>query len=178
MRIQLGKLIVEPTDRPKDLHDLLSTFTYGYKINGTVITKDFSKYLTISPDKIIKTKTGVCWDYVAFEDYIFKNFFKKYDYTLYYIEDAGSHVRGTHTWLAYNEYNKIKVIEASWYKHSGIREYNSEKEMLDDYTELFFKDAEGKAIDGVLYSFKQPSKYDLSPEEYMNYIYNRGKKIK
>ena len=151
----------------------------AYKDNGNLSDKLWDKYKTISPQDFEKYKTGTCWDYVAYEDYYFKTNFPEVKYKLYYCEflfhnkeENNWNQCQTHTWLVYSLNNKYYIFEVAWDSHKGIKEFNSESDMINYYIkELQKANKKEYKYDKELYKlleFKQWNDYGLDFDSYMN----------
>lgn len=82
----------------------------------------------------------------------------------------------THTWLSYHTNNKYYIIESSWYKNRGIHEYDTKKDMIDDYATRFLKSnhtTHHEAKYAVL-TYKLPSTYNMPPIDFMDYVWKYG----
>ena len=170
-------------DTPEELNDYMNkNIEYGFMVGGKLETEDYSKYKTISPSDFEKYHAGVCWDYVAYEYSYFKRYFKELPCKLYYIEACATDgTEPTHAWLTYKDNSKIISFESAWGDNAGLHEYSSETEMVNDYIGKFIKFNEKILTDEkryVVLTFNQPTKYNLTPLEYMNYIWDHHKVIR
>lgn len=131
---------------------LYDNFDYGIVINNNgkkKIYDDFDqeiyyKYKTQTTDEFDRNKTGICWEYAAYEYKWIKSNINNSNPVIYFIGsyDEYDNCQNTHTWVAYKQNNMINVIEVSWYKNRGIFHYKSEKDMLKDYISKFLKDGD------------------------------------
>ena len=166
----------ELVNNPKDLNKVLNKFDYGVISIKTGKKVDQKFYKSLSPLEFLKYKCGICWDFCAYQDKWFKNHNIKY--SLYFVSAKTSTYK-THTFLIYQdkETKKFCIFESSWGKMQGIHEYNSEKEAMMDYFNKFKDDLPDKNKSTnkyLLMKYKQPLKYHLSANDYLNYIYNNG----
>lgn len=122
-----------------------------------------------SPDELLRTKCGVCWDQVELE----RELFSKTDYKFYtyfiYIKD--NDMLPSHTFLVYEDNSKYYWFEHSWGVYKGIHEYNS----LDDlFSELIikFRDSHPEVSkENMIYLYKYDKpKYGISCEEFYDFI--------
>ena len=103
------------------------------------------------------------------------------DYSKYsfYIQcNTTNHVEPTHTWLGFEYNGKVYSFESSWQSEQGIREFDSVKAMLKYYkkAQLIFVSKQNMHCTGyTIREFKQPAKFNLGPEEYMQYCLTHGK---
>ena len=169
----------------------LNNYNYGLIIDGKPYIGydlDFSKYKTISPEDFVKYQTGVCWDYVEYEAYYFTNELEmrltKYklkedkSYSMYYmqhIDQDGD--MPTHTWLGYKLDSKIYSFESSWRSIQGVKEHKTEKDMVKYYLQeqVKYQESNNNPLGNyVVLKYSQMPKYNLTPEEYMNIILDKG----
>lgn len=157
-----------------EIMNLMKDIKYGWvdKNNKTheLVDETFSdNYMLQSPNEVIKTKIGVCWDQVELERYFFEeNDWKVKTYFLvYYDGDKCS----THTFLTFEKDNKYYWFEHAWEIFSGIHEYKSLKELLFDVRDKFIK---YELNDGytlcnlVLHEYRKP-KYHITVQEFYNH---------
>lgn len=154
-----------------EIMELMNDIEYGWVDKDKNIYLDTSEgfssnYALQSPEEILKTKTGVCWDQVELERYYFSQTnipFKTY-FMCYYDNDRCP----THTFLIYEKNNNYYWFEHSWKKYIGIHESNDLKELLEDirskFIEMEVKDKFNKN-NMMLYEYIKPS-YGLSVEEF------------
>ena len=151
---------------PRDLNKILNSYKYGYVIHGKPYEgDDFSKYTTLSPEQFAKYKIGVCWDYVAYEYWYFKKYFK-YPVQLYYIE--GDNGNKSHTWLTYTDNGSVYAFESSWKSYQGIHKFKDVNDMSITYSSKFAKTCKTKGL--IMYKMTQIDEYGLDPNTYMDRI--------
>lgn len=162
-----------------DIMKLMNDIEYGWidKNNNPHITVDnFSNnYRLQSPDKLTKTKLGVCWDQVELERKYFSenNFNIKTYFIVYYDNDKCP----THTFLTFNKNNKFYWFEHSYEKFRGIHEYNTVKDLLLDVANKFIKDTTEYNYDKenlLIFEYKKPE-YNISTQEFYNHCENGNK---
>ena len=133
-------------------------------------------YKLQSPQELIKSKFGVCWDQVELERYCFKNHIcncKTYS-IIYYDE----HKCPTHTFLTYEKGNHFYWFEHSWKKYKGIHKYDSLKELLKDVQNKFVNDeikTEFNKFNLCIYDYKKP-KYGIGCLDFYKHC-ESGQKI-
>lgn len=155
---------------PGELQKYLSTFDYK-------MGKD---YKFQSPRDFEKNKSGICWDYAEYEAWAFNTHFTTFKmttgklrnntYSLYFTQHKGhdgSKEYPTHTWLAYMEDDTVYVVEASWSANAGLHKYKSEQDMIDAYIKKHNKHNDPY----ILAKYPMIKKYGLTPEEYLNRMY-------
>ena len=107
---------------------------------------------------------------------------KENDFSLYYMEIKDNENCPSHTWLAYKENNKVKIFESSWKSNMGIKVFNDEKEMIQNYLNQHKKvnnlENSGKVIlckyKPLLHESNSVKKIHLNPNEFMKNMYNIG----
>ena len=158
----------------------LDNIEYGFKdengnnlINSERWDNDFSKfYYLLSPEELLSSKCGVCWDQVELERKLFNDTNIECDTYFIYIDDKENLL--SHTFLTFQLDDKYYWFEHSWYDMRGIHEYNDIKELLND-VKIKFIDSRKDEIDSSLnydiyiYKYKKP-KYHINYDEFYNYI--------
>ena len=164
-------------DTPEEFLEYLNNkCEYGFISENKKYTDGLIYYHTISPAEFSKKHIGVCWDYANYECAYFKEYFKDIPCELYYIEMASLPEEPTHTWLSYHTNNKYYIIESSWYKNRGIHEYDTKKDMIDDYVARFLKSNHATHHEAkyAVLTYKLPSIYNMQPIDFMNYVWKYG----
>jgi hypothetical protein len=158
---------------PEKIFEMLSEVEYGWVGKNNVIHKnDFetfsNEYKLQSPEELIKSKIGVCWDQVELERKYFED--NGVNVKTYFIVHYDNDKCPTHTFLIYEKGNKYFWLEHSWFKYRGIHKYNSLKELLVDVRDKFIIDQ----LDGVfnkdnlcVYEYLKP-KYGISVSDFYN----------
>ncbi len=113
-------------------------FNYGW------IDQDGKLYSLQSPEELMNSKLGICWDRTElYRDY-FKNMTNlKYEtFYLLYEDGAGC---PSHTILVYYTNNKVYWFEPMFQGkncyYSGIHEYNNLNDLLHDFKKIWIKNA-------------------------------------
>ena len=103
--------------------DLMSIINYGWiDKNGIKHINDYDTfsddYILQSPNDLIDSKLGVCWDQVELERYYFESFNNsvKTFFIVHYDNDKCP----THTFLIYEKNGKYCWFEHSWERYRGI----------------------------------------------------------
>lgn len=147
---------------PNNIMLLMNSIEYGWvdKKNNKHFKIDNSfcdNYILQSPNEIIESKIGVCWDQVELERYYFSNTTLKIKtyFLVYYDDDKCP----THTFLTYEENNKFYWFEHSWKKYRGIYEYDSLTSLLTDIKNKFITDELNNSYTTsnlVIYEYTKP----------------------
>lgn len=113
----------------------------GEKYEGI---NDAKTYSLQSPEELINSKLGICWDRTElYRDY-FKNMTNlKYEtYYLLYEDGKGC---PSHTILVYYNNNKVYWFEPMFQNkacfYSGIHEYNNLNDLLNNFKKIWIKNA-------------------------------------
>ena len=145
-----------------NIMDLMKDIVYGWvDKNGLNHLKDFetfsSDYRLQSPEELIKSKIGVCWDQVELERYYFeKNNIKVKTYFLVHYDGGKC---PTHTFLVFKKNDKYYWFEHSWEIFKGIHEYDSLSSLLSDIRNKFItNELHNEYIDEylVLHEYEAP----------------------
>ena len=172
-------------DRIKKIMDELNDIEYGFKdiygnnlINSEIWDTDFSNfYFLLSPDELLSSKCGVCWDQVELERKLFNDLNIVCNTYFIYIDDKQN--LPSHTFLVFQLNNKYYWFEHSWYDMKGIHEYNNLDTLLND-VKIKFIDSRKNEInlelnyDTYIYKYNQP-KYHITCDEFYSYIYTQEK---
>lgn len=175
-------------DTPEKFNSYLNTFEYGYYINGKNIyeTDNFNNYKTISLDDFIFNKCGTCWDYTEYEAYYFQKYLgfkcttspltQSKTFCMYYMQHIDDDKdMPTHTWLAYNLNGNIYAFESSWKSYKGITKFNNEYDMIMEYDKRqreYYKRHNNNLYQSLFIKYVPSTKFNLTPEEFMNNIYD------
>lgn len=151
----------------------LQDIEYGWVDKDKNKRKEIDKfyendYRLQSPQELLKSKIGVCWDQVELERYYFKS---NNNIKTYFIVHYDNDKCPTHTFLTYEKNNKYYWFEHAWEKYRGIHEYNNEKEMLIDIRNKFIKmelNSNYQKNNLLLREYFKP-KYNLSVKEFFNH---------
>ncbi|MCL2331228.1 MAG: hypothetical protein FWC61_01655 [Proteobacteria bacterium] len=98
----------------------------------TNVVEDYSKAIVQSPEQLIKSRTGHCWEQTELARYLFnKNNIPCRAYNINFVyNDAGN--THTHTFLVFQSEDAFYWFEHSWAPMRGIHRYDSLKELLLD----------------------------------------------
>lgn len=124
-----------------EIMQIMENITYGFKNKeGQNILDinpdwDFSSYYLQTPDELIKTKCGVCFDQVELERKLFKE--KNIEFKTYFICIHDGDMMPSHTFLAYKDNDTYCWFEHSWGIYKGVHKCKSELELLLDVKKKF-----------------------------------------
>lgn len=171
----------------KKLEEILNKMediNYGFVDNNKNIypddlnnwDKNFGKlYYLQSPEELMKSKYGVCWDQVELERFYLTE--KNIESKSYFIIAYDNKQEPTHTFIVIKA-DKYYWLEHSWEPYRGIHEYNSLNKLLNDVKIKFEKSIKKQSIKDyklAIYEYDKP-KYNLSCIEFMDHCEN-GLKI-
>lgn len=161
-------------DFVKELDETMSKIKYGWAdTRGYTypdLTGDFAKdYCLQTPDELLKSQYGVCWDQVELERKILTDAkIKTSAYNIiHYSEDINPKMR-THTFLLFDYGNKVYWYEHAWEKHAGTHQFNSTDDAITAIKKIFVKDELGNKCDDdyiVIYEYSTPKPH-LTPSEF------------
>lgn len=153
----------------KEIMNTMETIEYGFKdINGNNIidSKSFNKeYYLQTPNELLESKYGICWDQVELERYLFNKY--NINNKTYFIFLKNNTTIPSHTFLTYQDNNKYYWFEHSWNKYKGIHEYNSIKELLNDINIKFIQEYGNYKT--YIYEYNKPN-YHITCNEFYKYI--------
>ena len=125
----------------EEIMTLMNKIEYGWVDKEgnphTKLENMAENYLLQMPEELIKSKKGVCWDQVELERYYFKE--KGIDIKSYFIVYYDNKRFPCHTFMSFKDNNKYYWFEDAWEKHRGIKEFNSEKELLEEVKKHFIE---------------------------------------
>ena len=160
----------------KDIHQLLKSMndiTYGYMSKNGDIKKEFKNfyrdYKLQSPQEVLDSKVGVCWDQVEFERHFFQKLNIKHNSI--YIEQLNKN-KNTHTFIVYEEKNKFYWFEHSFENHKGI---HGPFDSINDIIDFVHKKMENIEKDNgyISYLYKKPN-FGIGVNDFINFC-KRGK---
>jgi hypothetical protein len=176
-------------DVAKGILQKMDGIEYGFVDKNSGVHKpsndDFDEaywrdYFLQSPTELQKTKVGLCWDDVELErDYFIEAEIKvKTFFIAYRSEKELAHVDldyPTHTFVVFEDENKVFWFEYSWSPWTGIHEYTSLQDLLSDISSKFIELNGGvvKSEDNVpenlvVFEYEKP-KYGIGAKEYHQY---------
>lgn len=144
-----------------------------YPENDNEWSNDFSKkYYLQSPEELINSKLGVCWDQVELERYYFDQ--EKIKYESYFIVEYDGVEYPTHTFMIVMLEDKYYWFEHSWEPHRGIKEYDTLDSALLDIKERFIKMLINRNISTneiVIYKYEKP-KFGINSNDFFKHCEN------
>jgi hypothetical protein len=165
--------------------------TYGFvgKNSKKIFTseedmdKAWEEYYLQSPEELLESKHGVCWDTAELERFWFaEHGYKPKVYFLMFAKEEGTDLP-THTFLVYNKDDKWYWFEHSFGAHRGIHEYSSREELLEDVKKKHFQHAmkaQGATEDdfhSLRFSEYETPGFGASPEEFVSEIFEKNPQL-
>lgn len=162
-----------------NIMNLMDSIEYGFKDeNGKNIINtnpqkwddEFYKFYYLqTPDELLKSKCGVCWDQVELERKLFQD--NNIKFKTYFIYMVDHDMLPSHTFLTYENNNKYYWFEHSWSAYKGVHEYKSELELLLDVKKNFMKEHNYVSENCFLYIYEyQKPKKHITCDEFYQYI--------
>lgn len=171
-------------EKVEKIMSVMNDIEYGFKdeYGNNIIDTNPEKwdnefdsfYYLQTPEELLKTKCGVCWDQVELERNLFaKEMISIKTFFVYIVDD---NMLPSHTFLTYENDNKYYWFEHSWEKFRGIHEYSSELNLLLDIIDKFRKDhvEVSKNASLYLYEYKSPKEH-IKCNEFYKYIETQNK---
>lgn len=168
----------------ENITNVLNKIEYGFKdeLGNNIINFDYDKwennfeefYYLQTPEELLNSKCGVCWDQVELERKLFEDNDIKYKTYFVYYDDKG--MLPSHTFLIFELNNKVYWFEHSWGIYQGIHEYDSFNEAIKDICDKFKKDHLEVSKDAILYLYQydRPKKH-IKCNEFYEYIKTQKK---
>ena len=162
-----------------EIMNVMDSIEYGFKdeTGKNIINTDPQKwdeefdkfYYLQTPEELLKSRCGVCWDQVELERKLFQdNNIKVKTYFIYIVEND---MLPSHTFLTYEKDNKYYWFEHSWGVYKGIHEYESELDLLLDIKKIFKKEHDYVSENGFMYIYEyEKPKNNITCDEFYEYI--------
>lgn len=156
-----------------DAINIMNDIEYGYididKNRHNELENIVSKkYILQSPNELLKTKLGLCYDQVELERFLLQK--NKWNIETYYILGKSTEYH-TYTFLTFEKDNKYYWFENAWKKFKGVHEYKTQENLINDVKNKFIK-YELDGIDNIeIHKYNKP-KYNITLEEYNKFCLN------
>lgn len=162
-----------------EIMNLMDGIEYGFKdenANNIINTdpqkwdNEFDKFYYLqTPEELLESKCGVCWDQVELERKLFQN--RNIKFKTYFIYIVDNDMLPSHTFLTYKNDNKYYWFEHSWGLYKGVHEYASELELLLDVKKKFIAEHNYVSENAFLfiYEYKKPKNH-ITCDEFYKYI--------
>lgn len=147
----------------KEIMKLMEEIKYGWVDKEgnphTKLENMIEMYMLQTPEEVMKSKVGVCWDQVELERYYFKE--KGIDIKSYFIVYNDGKKFPCHTTMSFEDNNKFYWFEHAWDMHKGIKEFDSEESLLEEVKKHFIELELKNGYDNneiYIYNYKKPEK--------------------
>lgn len=173
------------------------TFQYGLSRHGEKIqykkvnttSKDYDLYWHLaSPDQFVRQGGGICWDYVTYEAFMFKEKFPTVPYKTWYVQFDDKGDCPSHTFLTFTLNGEYYYFENSFRKFAGIYKVGGEADAINFVLTLMSDNPDRSIEPGFLlekcqYGVRSYNALDrkmigISCVGFMNYIYDHGTELK
>ena len=165
--------------------DKMNEINYGFNLNNQNIypqddkqwSNNFSKqYFLQSPQELINSKLGVCWDQVELERYYFEQ--EKIQCDSYFIVEYDGVEYPTHTFMIITLNGKYYWFEHSWEPYRGIKKFDTIELALLDIKTKFKKMLMNRNIsfeEISIYKYEKPI-YGINSNDFFKHC-EQGEKI-
>ena len=158
-----------------EINKIMESIDYGWvdknhQTHSNVDDSFSDNYILQSPDDLLKSKTGNCWDQVELERKLFEKEHIKFDtYSIIYY---GKKELPNHTFIIYDDNGSYFWYEHSWIKYQGLHKFNSVIDALKDIKEKFINTeikGDFNPYNLCIYKYKKP-RYNISSFEFYKHI--------
>jgi len=164
---------------PNQIMKRMNDIEYGFpdeqgnnilKENPEKYEEEFDKFYYLqTPDELLQSKCGVCWEQVELERKLFQD--SNIPFRTYFIYIVDGDRLPSHTFLTYEEGGKYYWFEHSWGKYQGIHEYRSEVELLLEVRQIFEREHSYVSKKKLLFIYEyQKPKEHITCDEFYQYI--------
>lgn len=139
----------------------------------------FTECIVQSGDGILESGCGTCWDQVELERKWFQNHNYQFKTIFSWFGLPEPNNYPTHSFLAFNENNKWHWFEHSFGDYSGVHEFKTIDELIDDVLSKQLKLAINSGIatpadkELLTYHFYEQPDANLSVTGYINHVLGR-----
>ena len=165
-------------EKINEINLIMNQMEYGFKdSSGQNIINNLEKwdnefdkfYYLQTPEELLISKCGVCWDQVELERKLFSD--NNINFKTYFIYIIDNDMLPSHTFLVYNDDKNYYWFEHSWGEYKGIHKYNSIKNLFDDVIYKFKNSHKEvrKNSKVFLYEYEKP-KYHITCNDFYKYI--------
>lgn len=175
---------------PEELLKWMDCIEYGWtdkfgdarNTDEDIDTEDMFKYYkSQSPQQLIRSKRGVCWDQTALELEWFQS--KRIPCAEIYVELEDGENCPSHTFIIFQKKDNPESQEVFWFEHSwghfkGIHPYDTLRDCIRGVVDQFVRSAGHKMDDEdcpkiILTRYTKGRKYGLSLEQYMDFAHKQ-----
>lgn len=149
------------------LNKKLNKFKYGLIIKGKQSKTMTDDYKTLTIKDMDKYQTGICWDFVNYQHYMFKKYGLKDD-SYFFIMQRSKNPNDivTHTFSIVTINGKHYWFESSWGGHTGLHEVNSFRDVVYELVKQYDKDAKNKPFE--VYKYNPDNTINVSNSQFFD----------
>ena len=123
----------------QEIMKLMDEIKYGWVDKEgkphTKLENMIEMYMLQTPEEVMKSKVGLCWDQVELERFYFKE--KDIDIKSYFIVYNDGKKFPCHTTMSFEKNGKFYWFEHAWDIYKGIKEFDTEDELLEEVKKCF-----------------------------------------
>ena len=163
-----------------DINNKLNSYSYGMRIGDKIVDPEDKtlydrNYRTMSPGLFDKLKGGICYDYVAFQDFFLKSHGCHGE--IYFIEIIEPYM--THTFSIVEDGDDIIYFESAFLKLQGVYRAKTIDEICSFIINAMIDGMDIKKPRFNVYHIKvNYGWYNESMNSYLHKVHERGTKIK
>ena len=139
----------------------MSPIQYGWVdrdgAKHTDMTHFAEKYMLQTPDQLLESQLGVCWDQVELQRKLFAN--ADIDGRSFFMVHYDQDKCPTHTFILFERNNKVFWHEHAWVAFRGLHEYDNLKAAISDIRSKFINNELGDEYNPqnlVIYEYDAP----------------------
>ena len=155
-------------DKINKIYNIVKEINYGYcdkNLNKyTSFTNIDNNYYLQSPEELLKTKLGLCWDQVELLRYLYDK--ENIENKTYFIIGFHDSFISTHTFCISKIDNIYYYIENAWVINSGIYKFNDLNDALKYVKNKFT--LEFNVDFSTIFEYTKP-KYGINSNEFIKY---------
>ena len=167
-------------DSLEEINSKMDTIEYGWvdsSNNKHVDMKNYSdSYVLQSPENLLRSRLGVCWDQVELERKLFNdNGIKNRSFFIVYYDNDKC---PTHTFILLEHSNEVYWYEHAWATMRGLHRFDSfEQAILSVYNTFIDKELHGKynPQNLIIYEYETPP-YGISCSDFYKHC-EKGKRV-
>ena len=164
----------------KKIDAKMSLIQYGWIDNNgtkhTDMTHFAEKYMLQTPDQLLRSRLGVCWDQVELQRELFTDVgITTHSFFIVYYDGNKC---PTHTFTIFEHNDKVFWYEHAWTIMRGLHEYDNLKNAISDIRNQFIDnelDSKYNPQNLIIYEYNAPKK-NLSCFDFYKHCEN-GKRI-
>ena len=168
-------LVYKAKNRPKQIMSMLKKISYGFidhdnGIHRTLKDDIENLYKLQSPDELMESKVGLCWDQVELERDLFSSSgYSCNSFVIVYMDEKRFK---NHTFLIYQDRGLYYWFEHAWEKMKGIYVFKTPEEALEKVKEEFIKEElHNDCEEEVLHFFTyQKPKFGIGCNEFIQHM--------